>query len=60
MKIPRIMSTEHPDNATIPSFSQNQVMGGDDEVTEAFHAFSNLGLDEQLWDAEGKEVDSLW
>ena len=57
MKIPRIMSTQHPDNASIPFFSEKHVMDGDDEVKEAFYAFSNLGADEQLWDAEGKEVD---
>jgi len=34
-------------------------MSGDDEIKEVFYAFSHLGIDEQLWDAEGKEVDSF-
>ncbi len=53
------MSTQHPDNVTIPFFSEKSVMEGEDEVKEAFYSFSNLGVDEQLWDAEGKEVDSF-
>ena len=57
MNIPRIMSTQHPDNVTAPFFSENSIMHGDDEVKEAFYAFSHLGAEEQLWDAEGKEVD---
>ena len=59
MKIPRIMSTQHPDNVNIPFFAQNSVMQGDDEVKEAFYAYSHLGAEEQLWDAEGKEVDNF-
>ena len=59
MKISRVMSTQHPDNVTIPFFVENSIMNGDDEVKEAFHVFSDLGIDEQLWDAEGKEVDNF-
>ncbi len=59
MNISRVMSTQHPDNANIPFFSEKSVMEGEDEVKEAFYAFSHLGVDEQLWDAEGKEVDSF-
>ncbi|MBI2572864.1 phosphoenolpyruvate carboxylase [Candidatus Woesearchaeota archaeon] len=59
MKIPRVMSTQHPDNVTIPFFSEKSVMEGEDEVKEAYYSFSNLGVDEQLWDAEGKEVDAF-
>src|SRR4029079_16226157 len=29
----------------------------EDEVREAYYAFSHLGCDEQMWDFEGKEVD---
>jgi len=57
-KIPRAMSTQHPDNATTPFFSQGQVMGGEDEVKEAFYVYSTLGATEQMWDSEGKEVDN--
>ncbi|NOX71922.1 MAG: phosphoenolpyruvate carboxylase [Candidatus Micrarchaeota archaeon] len=59
MKVSRIMSTQHPDNVTVPFFAENSVMTGDDEIKEAFYAFSHLGIDEQLWDAEGKEVDNF-
>ncbi len=56
-KIPRTMSTQHPDNLTIPFFSESPVLKGDDEVREAYYAFSHLGCDEQMWDYEGKDVD---
>ena len=59
MKISRLMSTQHPDNVNIPFFSEKAVMEGDDEIKEAFYSFSHLGIDEQLWDAEGKEVDNF-
>jgi len=57
--IPRIMSTQHPDNVAIPFFAHDPEMGGEDEVVEAFYAFSVLGADEQMWDFEGKEVDEF-
>jgi len=57
--IPRVMSTQHPDNVAIPFFASAPTMGGDDEVVEAFYAFSVLGIDEQMWDFEGKEVDEF-
>lgn len=59
MKISRLMSTQHPDNVNIPFFSEKAVMEGEDEIKEAFYTFSHLGVDEQLWDAEGKEVDNF-
>ncbi len=52
------MSTQHPDNVTVPHFAEKPIMDGDDEVKEAHYAFT-LGIDEQLWDAEGKEVDNF-
>lgn len=58
-KIPKCMSTQHPDNARSPSFAENTNMGGEDEIQEAYHAFSDLGCDEQMWDYEGKEVDDF-
>ena len=57
--IPRTMSTQHPDNVTIPFFSESPVLKGDDEVKEAFYVFSHLGCEEQMWDYEGKEVDNF-
>ena len=57
LKIPRVMSTQHPDNVQLPFFAENPDMSGDDEIQEAYYAFSHLGCDEQMWDFEGKEVD---
>ena len=58
MIIPRVMSTQHPDNAHAPFFSQGPQLGGEEEVKEAFYVYSTLGCDEQMWDHEGKEVDA--
>ncbi|MFO7792115.1 MAG: phosphoenolpyruvate carboxylase [Candidatus Saliniplasma sp.] len=58
MKIPKCMSTQHPDNVHIPFFAENSEIGGEDEIKEAYYAFSHLGADEQMWDCEGKEADS--
>jgi len=57
--VPRCMSTQHPDNATPPFFSESEVMGGEDEVREAHYVFKTLGCEEQMWDHEGKEVDQF-
>ncbi len=43
----------------MPFFVSSDVIGGEDEITEAFYVYSHLGCDEQMWDAEGKEVDSF-
>lgn len=56
--IPRCMSTQHPDNATVPFFAASSVLAGEDEIREAFYAYSHLGCDEQMWDVEGKEIDT--
>jgi phosphoenolpyruvate carboxylase len=53
------MSTQHPDNVNVPFFATDPVLGGEDEVAEAYYAFSHLGCDEQMWDVEGKEVDAF-
>ncbi len=53
------MSTQHPDNAYLPQFAEGSALEGDSEVQEAYYAFSRLGCDEQMWDHEGKEVDSF-
>ncbi|MEJ2295768.1 MAG: phosphoenolpyruvate carboxylase, partial [Candidatus Lokiarchaeota archaeon] len=59
MKIPKCMSTQHPDNVNIPFFANSPDMDNEDEVEEAFYAFSHLGCDEQMWDYEGKEGDAF-
>jgi phosphoenolpyruvate carboxylase len=53
------MSTQHPDNVTTPFFAHNSVLAGEDEIQEAYYAFSHLGIEEQMWDCEGKEVDNF-
>ncbi|MBI5680096.1 MAG: phosphoenolpyruvate carboxylase [Methanobacterium sp.] len=58
MKIPRCMSTQHPDNVNPPFFSTDPELSGEDEITEAYYVFSHLGCNEQMWDCEGKEVDN--
>lgn len=59
LTIPSCMSTQHPDNVNVPFFSSGPELSGEDEVQEAYYAFSHLGCDEQMWDVEGKEVDSF-
>jgi phosphoenolpyruvate carboxylase len=56
--ISRCMSTQHPDNAHWPFFSNNPQISGEEEVREAHYVYSTLGVQEQMWDHEGKEVDS--
>ncbi|MDP2183422.1 MAG: phosphoenolpyruvate carboxylase [Actinomycetota bacterium] len=58
LDIPRCMSTQHPDNATLPFFATSSVLAGEDEIREAFYAYSHLCCDEQMWDVEGKEIDT--
>ena len=53
------MSSQHPDNVRTPFFASHSVIGGEDEIREAYYVFSHLGCDEQMWDAEGKEVDDF-
>lgn len=57
-KVSRCMSTQHPDNISMPFFADSEVMTGEAEVKEAFYVFSQLNCKEQMWDSEGKEVDN--
>jgi len=52
------MSTQHPDNARVPEWSKSEVISGEAEVIEAYLAYENYGVDEVMWDAEGKDVDT--
>ncbi|MDD3407374.1 MAG: phosphoenolpyruvate carboxylase [Methanomicrobium sp.] len=58
-KVPKTMSTQHPDNVNTPFFACNPLMGGEEEVLEAYYAYSHLYCREQMWDCEGKEVDNF-
>ena len=56
--IPKVMSTQHPDNASPAPFADTAgVLRGDGEIEEAVDVFA-LGCDEQMWDSEGKEADN--
>ncbi|MBE8540253.1 phosphoenolpyruvate carboxylase [Geoglobus acetivorans] len=59
MHIPRVMSTQHPDNVEMPFFAKQNYFDGEDEIKEAYYVFSHLGIEEQMWDFEGKEVDDF-
>ncbi|MHA1697162.1 MAG: phosphoenolpyruvate carboxylase [Candidatus Helarchaeota archaeon] len=58
VKVPKCMSTQHPDNVASPFFARDAILEGEDEIKEAYYSFSHLGCDEQMWDCEGKEVDN--
>jgi phosphoenolpyruvate carboxylase len=57
-KIPTTMSTQHPDNASIPNWCEGSIIEGEAEVHEAYFAYSQLGCHEVMWDSEGKDVDT--
>jgi len=57
--IPRCMSTQHPDNVSMPFFATDSVIGGKDEIIESYYIFSSLECTEQMWDSDGKEVDNF-
>jgi len=57
-KIPRTMSTQHPDNVNVPEWSNGEVIDGNAEIFEAYFAYANIGCQEVMWDAEGKDVDT--
>ena len=57
-KIPRTMSTQHPDNACAPRWCRDEIIEGDAEIYEAHFAYSTLGCQEVMWDSEGKDTDT--
>jgi phosphoenolpyruvate carboxylase len=56
--IPRTMSTQHPDNVNVPEWSRSEVIDGNAEIFEAYHAYETLGCQEVMWDSEGKDADT--
>ena len=57
-KIPRTMSTQHPDNVNVPEWNSGEIIDGNAEIYEAYFAYETLGCQEVMWDAEGKDVDT--
>lgn len=53
------MATQHPDNATIPSWASGEVMDDRDELLEAYYCYNDLGCMELMWDYEGKDTDIM-
>jgi len=51
------MSTQHPDNVTLPPWVGEEIIAGEDEVYETYFAYKELKCEEQMWDWEGKDVD---
>lgn len=58
-KIPVTMATQHPDNANAPYWERDGdgFVSTQEEVTECYSAFQDLGCQEFMWDWEGKHVD---
>lgn len=57
--IPATMATQHPDNAGAPYWEKDGdgFVSTQEEVRECASAFADLGVDEYMWDWEGKHVD---
>lgn len=55
--IPHVMATQHPDNAGTPFWGSEPFIDQQQETDEMFENFSKLGVDEYMWDWEGKFAD---
>lgn len=57
--IPAVMATQHPDNACAPFWEKDGdgFVSAREEALEAYATFAQLGVDEYMWDWEGKHVD---
>lgn len=55
--IPVTMATQHPDNAGIPPFVSSAFVSTAEEIGECVQCFQELGVQEYMWDWEGKFVD---
>lgn len=51
------MATQHPDNAYPAYFLKHPYVSAADEIQECYECFANLGVEEYMWDWEGKFVD---
>ncbi len=58
-KIPAVIATQHPDNASAPYWrdSASAYISTADEVDECYFTFADLNCGEYMWDWEGKFVD---
>ncbi len=56
-KIPVTMATQHPDNAGPSIWTDKCFVSTNEEIEECYRCFSELGIDEYMWDWEGKFVD---
>ncbi|MBU0668437.1 phosphoenolpyruvate carboxylase, partial [Patescibacteria group bacterium] len=56
-KIPATMATQHPDNAREAYFLGSRFIPTQDEIEECYRCFGELGVEEFMWDWEGKFVD---
>lgn len=58
--IPGTMATQHPDNAAAPYWNMEggPYIGVHQEIAEAVHCFQDLGVNEFMWDWEGKHADA--
>lgn len=54
---PITMATQHPDNASVPWWSDRAFVNTQDEIVELLTLFKELPIDEYMWDWEGKFVD---
>src|SRR3989344_5496647 len=59
MKIPKTMATQHPDNAHTPYWKNDGVgfVSSSEETAECGDAFRVLGIEEFMWDWDGKFAD---
>jgi phosphoenolpyruvate carboxylase len=58
--IPGAMATQHPDNARPPSWDPQRrpFVSFHQELTEVVFCFKELGINEYMWDWEGKHADA--
>lgn len=56
-KIPATMASQHPDNAGKSWWSDTEFISAQQECEECYRCFDELGVQEYMWDWEGKFVD---